>query len=223
MNRRQFAFWLGFGLFSLSEKFHLGSLDRLAAATMRAAARNSRVRSATDSTPHISVEAVHWTLTGNDTWRWYERENLINGTWRSTGVTTPINKKTGERTWEPGGFLDESLLPAEMRAAEEAYKAGAVTDDASSSHDDHHNEPNPHLPTDKVRSRHGRPPSKWLRSLYAYELSTWLKTVDVPEAGVSGMTVWTHLTRDHHFDAAHILGLTVAEQDKLHAAAHFGY
>lgn len=207
MTRRQFAFWLGFGLFSLSEKLRIGGLDRLAAATMRAADSKSA--------PASTKAAVHWTLGGDDTWRWYERENLIKGNWVSTGITTPINKKTGERKWEPGGYLDKSLLPAEMRSTEHAYKAPPT--------DEHHDEPNPQLPTEKVRGRHGRPPSEWLRSLHAYELRTWLKSIDVPEADVSGMTVWTHLTRDHLFDAKRILGLTKSEQSKLHAAAHFGY
>jgi hypothetical protein len=73
------------------------------------------------------------------------------------------------------------------------------------------------------RARHGRPPSKWLRSLKADELRIWLKTIEVPEAGVEGMTYWEHLTRDHSFDPERIEGLTIDEQAKLHAAAHFGY
>ncbi len=81
----------------------------------------------------------------------------------------------------------------------------------------------PGSPDPKRRARHGRPPSRWLRSLKADELRIWLKTIDPPEAGVSGMTYWTHLTRDHSFDAEKIKGLTVAEQAQLHAAAHDGY
>ena len=219
MTRRQFAFWLGFGLFGLSEKLRLGGLDRLAAATMRAAEKNAGA--ATAATAKTGA-AIHWTLTGDDKWRWYERENLIDGEWRSTGITTPINKKTGERKWEPGGYLDDDLLPPEMRAADEAYHAEPI-DDAPASHHDHDHEPHPQLPTEKRRGRHGRPPSKWLRSLHAYELRTWLKTIEVPEAGVEGMTVLEHLTRDHMFDGNRIVGLTKPEQLKLHAAAHFGY
>ncbi len=45
----------------------------------------------------------------------------------------------------------------------------------------------------------------------------------MPEAGVSGMTFWEHLTRDHSFDPDRILGLNTDEQAKLHAAAHHGY
>ena len=78
-------------------------------------------------------------------------------------------------------------------------------------------------PNPTRRARHGRPPSRWLRSLHANELRIWLKKIDVPEAGVSGMTFWDHLTRDHMFDAKHIAGLTESEQAKLHAAAHYGY
>lgn len=75
----------------------------------------------------------------------------------------------------------------------------------------------------KRRARDGRPPSKWLRSLKADELRIWLPTIDPPEAGVQGMTFWTHLTRDHSFDAEKIKGLTIPEQAQLHAAAHDGY
>ena len=37
MNRRQFAFWVSFGMFSLAERTGLAGLDRLAAATLRLA------------------------------------------------------------------------------------------------------------------------------------------------------------------------------------------
>jgi len=65
--------------------------------------------------------------------------------------------------------------------------------------------------------------SRTLRNLRAPELRTWLASVEVSEAGVSGMTYWEHLTRDHYFDPAKIEGLTEAEQAKLHGAAHDGY
>ena len=51
----------------------------------------------------------------------------------------------------------------------------------------------------------------------------WLKTIEVPEADVEGMTYWTHLTRDHSFNPERIAGLTIDEQATLHAAAHYGY
>jgi hypothetical protein len=90
--------------------------------------------------------------------------------------------------------------------------------------DDDVDDPTNHGKTDQKRiARHGRPPSRWLRSLNAEELSEWLKTVNPPQAGVSGMTYWTHLTRDHLFDAEMIDGLRDEELAKLHAAAHAGY
>jgi hypothetical protein len=209
MTRRKFAFWVGFGLFSLAEKLHAGGLDQLAAATMRATESKK-------SPPRTKSEgAVHWTPAENKKWRWYERENFIKGEWKLTGTTAPINKETGERTAKKGGYLDDSLLPAEMRHDGHAVEANPVVDDGDN--------PNPQLPTATRRKRHGRPPSKWLRSLHADELRIWLKTIEVPEAGVSGMTYREHLTRDHSFDEAKIEGLTDGEQAKLHAAAHFGY
>ncbi len=229
MNRRQFTFWLGFGLFSLSEKFSAAGLDALAAA-MRSteAAKSTAKRSG----------AEHWTLGGNKEWRWFERENLVKGEWVLTGRTTPINQQTGKRKAENIGYLDDSLVPAELRDQNESALALAHHDASGTEETDNWVEPadhvpvesgvsvvdlDPQLPTAKRRSRHGRPPSKWLRSLHADEIRVWLKTVELPEAGVSGMTVWIHLTRDHAFDAERIKGLTVPEQDKLHAAAHYGY
>src|SRR5262249_19766592 len=81
----------------------------------------------------------------------------------------------------------------------------------------------PGQPDPARRARHGRPPSKWLRSLHTDELRIWLKSIEVPEAGVSGMTFFTHLTRDHFFSPANVADLAIDEQAKLHAAAHYGY
>lgn len=234
MNRRRFTFWLGFGLFSLSEKFRVSGLDSLAAAAMRRTevAKDAAVRSG----------AEHWTVGGSKEWAWFERENLVQGEWVLTGTTTPVNKKTGERKPENIGYIDDSLVPADVRASVDkgiglvgheapadakSEVVQAAHEEAGDEHAAHEHEHvvdlDPQLPTAEVRARHGRPPSKWLRSLHADEISIWLKTIRVPEAGVSGMTVWTHLTRDHFFAADHIKGLTEPEQFKLHAAAHYGY
>src|SRR5262245_10142352 len=113
MTRRQFAFWFSFGLFSLAEKLRAEGLDRLAAATMRAT--ESKTTNQTVSTDEIASSAEHWAVNENRTWRWFERENYINGKWKLTGITTPINKQTGERHTETSGYLDDSLVPEEMR------------------------------------------------------------------------------------------------------------
>lgn len=218
MSRRRFAFWIGFGLFNLSEVLRADTLDKLAAAAMRST--DTKANALAPPEPAKATEATlptHWTAGSDSTWKWYERENLIEGSWVSTGITTPINKKTGELKPGHGGYLDESLLSDDLRKSlhegaehiEPPSAAGGTTD--------------PHLPTAECKGRHGRPPSEWLRSLYADEIRIWLKSITVPEAGVSGMTYWEHLTRDHFFDPKHIEGLTTDEQAKLHAAAHFGY
>jgi hypothetical protein len=206
-SRRRFTFWLGFGLFSLAEKLRANGLDELAAATMRAT--DSASATIESSTP------IHWRATGNRSWRWYERESLIDGQWTLTGITAPINKKTGQPYAGKKVYLDDSLVPPEVRISDPQASADLLTD-AGAEHEKIHPDP-------LRRARHGRPPSKWLRSLNADEIRIWLKTIDVPEAGVSGMTYWTHLTRDHSFAPARIVGLTIAEQAKLHAAAHYGY
>jgi hypothetical protein len=207
MKRRRFVFWLGLGLFGLAEKLRAEGLDDFAAALMRA----------TEPTTPKSSRAVpeHWTASENNTWRWFERENLIDGHWKLTGITTPIHKRTGEPYAGQTGYLDDRLVPDAVRRGEQPSQTDLATDTAV--------EDDPGQPNVMRRARHGRPPSRWLRSLHADELRIWLKTIDVPEAGVSGMTFWEHLTRDHSFDPGRIAGLTIDEQAKLHSAAHYGY
>ena len=207
MKRRRFLFWISLGLFNLAETLRADELDELAAATLNSAEpATTKARAATP---------IHWRATQNTTWQWYERETFVDGRWMLTGITTPINKKTGEPYTEQKGYLDDSLVPEEMRVwGQDVGDRFAATAPA---------EAGDHRPDPTRRARHGRPPSKWLRSLHADELRIWLKTIDVPEADVSGMTFWEHLTRDHYFDAERIAGLTEGEQAKLHAAAHYGY
>jgi hypothetical protein len=201
-------FWLSFGVVTLAEKLGLSGVDALAAAAMDSAeAKPSKKRR---SLP------VHWTVAEDDGWYWYEREHFIDGQWWLTGSTAPVNKKTRERKYDGNeAYLEDSLVPGAMRLSSKdivpiaAPIAAAATDTQ--------------LPTSQRRNRHGRPPSKWLRSLNADEIRIWLKTIECPEAGVEGMTYWTHLTRDHSFDPDKIVGLTEDEQAKLHGAAHFGY
>ncbi|MBI3465597.1 MAG: hypothetical protein HY000_21470 [Planctomycetes bacterium] len=204
ITRRRFSFWLGLGIFSVGEKLQARGFDELAATIMRGA----------EPAASSSTRPEHWRLADNQTWRWYERETLIDGQWTVTGITTPINKATGQPYTGRIGYLDESLVP-------EQWRQGAQPDDKEVAEDS--GQAGPPRPDPVRRARHGRPPSKWLRSLHAEEIRIWLKTIDVPEAGVSGMTYWTHLTRDHSFDPEKIAGLTEDEQAKLHAAAHHGY
>ena len=206
--RRRFAFWVGMGLFTLGERLHATGLDSLAAAAMRVT--DSDPKPSREPAADSSVAPAHWTAGENNTWRWFERESWATGRWKVTGITSPINKRTGEPYTGKQGYLDETLVPNEVRFSNLKGEA-----------DDH--EDSLHRPDPSRRSRHGRPPSKWLRSLNANELRIWLKTVDVPEAGVSGMTFYEHLTRDHSFDPSRIAGLDDGEQAQLHAAAHYGY
>jgi hypothetical protein len=207
LTRRRFAFWVGFGLFSLGESLRADVLDSLAAASMRAAEPK------TPKDPLATPE--HWTAAENNTWRWFEREHLVDGQWKLTGITTPVRKQSGERHTGHTGYLDDALVPDAVRRGEQrdSTDAGAIT----AVEDD------PGQPNVMRRARHGRPPSRWLRSLNADELRIWMKKIDVPPAGVSGMTFWEHLTHDHSFDPNRIAGLSIDEQAKLHAAAHFGY
>jgi len=205
IKRRQFTFWLGFGLFQLGETLGVGGFDRLAAAAM----------GETTGDDHTPADPEHWSSAENRSWCWFVRETMIDGKWKVTGITTPVNKATGERSSHLPGYLDDSLVPHNIRLN---HTPSSVQSDA-----DLPLEPAPHTPDVTRRARHGRPPSRWLRSLHAAELRIWLKTIAPPEAGVEGMTFWEHLTRDHFFDPLRIAGLTIDEQAKLHAAAHHGY
>lgn len=208
--RRRFAFWVGFGIFTLGEKLHAKGFDTLAAATMRAT--DAKQKAAKASSRPTNPE--HWTAAENNHWRWFEREQLIDDQWRVTGITTPVRKDTGELA-QGRGYLDESLAPESMRKGALEETRGEATE-KTFEHD--HGKPSP-----TRRARHGRPPSRWLRSLRADDLTIWLKTIDVPEAGVEGMTYFEHLTRDHSFDPVKIEDLAEVDQAKLHAAAHYGY
>jgi hypothetical protein len=206
MNRRQFSFWLGFGLFSLSDKLRVYALDDLAAAAMRATEASA---APTTTTP------IHWTKVEKNGYRWFEREDFVDGKWKLIGGTAPVNKHTGKTKDDGQDYLAEDSVPAEIRLGKKK-EAFDLPPDVAADYKRH--QPNP-----KFRARHGRPPSKWLRSLNADELRVWLRTIDPPEADVSGMTFSEHLTRDHSFDPAKIKGLTKDELAKLHAAAHYGY
>ena len=211
ISRRRFAFWIGLGIFSVGEKLNAKGFDDLAAAAMKLMEPTVR--------PPLVPE--HWSVAENSTWRWFERETLVDGEWQVTGITTPINKQTGEPYTGHTGYLDESRVPEHLRWGQPLERQ--YEPDVREATDDLDGDQEPGAPSAERRARHGRPPSKWLRSLHAEELRIWLKTIDVPEAGVSGMTFWEHLTRDHLFDAEKIDGLTDEEQAKLHAAAHYGY
>lgn len=224
MERRRFLFWISLGMFSLGERLGIDALDRLAAATLEgpdASGEKDKKESANkdgskDGKPQTPV---HWRAESNSNWQWYEREHLKNGRWVLTGITTPINRKTGEPYTGATGYLDESLVPTDIKI----WDPEGLDNVAAIEAKEEKVESGEHKPDPARRARHGRPPSKWLRSLRADELRVWLKTIDVPEAGVEGMTYWEHLTRDHYFIPEKIQGLNIDEQAKLHAAAHHGY
>jgi hypothetical protein len=215
MKRRRFLFWLSFGMFTLAEKWGFIGLDKLAAATIDLADPTGETPPSDASSAATANPPEHWTAAENNNWRWYEREIYVDGQWKTNGITTPVNKETGELYTDAAGYLDVAAVPEKLKVG----KVPVFSFDA----DDASVQAKEHKPNPTFLARHGRPPSKWLRSLNAGELRIWLKTIDPPEAGVEGMTYWTHLTRDHFFDADKIAGLTIDEQAKLHAAAHAGY
>jgi len=211
MTRRRFVFWVGFGLVGLGAKLRWDGLDKWAAAMMRT---TEPVPPPPGADAAQGATPVHWTVAGDSNWHWIEREEYVAGRWKLTGTTAPIHRTTGQRNAAGRDFLDDAFVPPEMKFALRQSNQSEVRRIIDL--------PN-HQPSAARKGRHGRPPSEWLRSLYADEIRIWLKTIEVPAAGVIGMTVWTHLTRDHSFEPLKIVGLTEPEQFKLHAAAHYGY
>ncbi|WP_182867416.1 hypothetical protein [Stieleria mannarensis] len=254
LSRRRFAFWAGFAMFSLGERISADGLDDLAAVATSIAGSDGVDRLPTDIVPSTSAaeraRAEHWSVVRNASWRWYERESLIDGNyWKTTGITTPIHRETGKRHVGKAGYLDERLVPAVMLVPADRKRLGysilavdswqdrqfanIIGADVSSinSQDPEtmpvefgdRSRPDAGRSSGERRSRHGRPPSDWLLSLEADEIRIWLANVEIQEAMVSGMTFWTHLTRDHSFDPKKICGLTEAELAELHGAAHEGF
>jgi hypothetical protein len=124
----------------------------------------------------------------------------------------------------PPGKNFYNTTPAQLRSQQQQQYSNYHIVPSGPIVDDDVDDPTNHGQTDAKRiARHGRPPSRWLRSLEATELSEWLKTVRTPHTGVTGMTYHTHLTRDHLFKAENLAGLTGDELAKLHSAAHAGY
>ena len=298
LGRRRFAFWVGFGLFSLGERLRAESLDSLAAAVMRAGGEDtppppkaaSPSEPGDDENPDPPADdpsaddprpAEHWTFEENERWYWFERETFVEGQWKLTGRTRPVHKHTGTRAPDVAGYVPDDEVPASVLRPPPGNDDGDGPNDRDRVNDggEAHRQPSEKEPaaeprhfephdaklgdaklgdaklgdgaapeatssasqppppasdpsedpltpgqaSPERRARHGRPPSRWLRSLRGGELRSWLATVDVPEAGVSGMSFWVHLTRDHRFHPKNIAGLTTEEQAKLHAAAHHGY
>ncbi|MEQ8846431.1 hypothetical protein [Botrimarina sp.] len=228
MTRRRFAFWIGMGLFGVGERLRAESLDAMAAALMRSTEVPAPPPPALPEPFVAPAMPVHWQATHNHTWRWVQREEYLGGQWRLTGMTTPVHRRTGEPLEGGKGYLDEEAVPERFRL--EADNGGLAADGAEQLGEPHGEDsvpaaveaPGPDA-VEARRLRHGRPPSRWLRSLTAAELSVWLATVEPPEATVEGMTFAVHLTRDHGFADAPVAGLTYEEQAKLHGAAHHGY
>ncbi len=208
MLRRRFLFWVGFGLFGLAEKFARNSLDDLAAALMRSAETKGPGAAAADHARALEHgRQQHLAMVRART---SDRRPVEDYRHHDAGES-----RNGRALYGRTGYLDESLVPAQFRpvtpaAYNEPVPNAGIESDAGK-------------PSSLRIARHGRPPSRWLRSLNADELHIWLRTIDPPEAGVEGMTFFEHLTRDHSFDAAKISGLAESDQAKLHAAAHAGY
>lgn len=266
---RRLAFTAGLALFAWAERLGAQTLDTLAAELMRAtdspetsgladraegaAGTGADTRSSGTERPGKETSPEHWTFEENELWYWFQRETMVEGTWRLSGRTRPVHKHTGRLGPDEEGYLDDEAVPRSIREPLDSRIAAGIHPAAAESADDDSGPrrevdrsrlppgadsdipgdglsfddspplSDPGEPHEQRRARHGRPPSRWLRSLDAAELRTWLATVEVPEAGVSGMTFWVHLTRDHLFEPRRIRGLTTEEQAKLHAAAHHGY
>ncbi len=166
-------------------------------------------------TGHTLVE--HWRIGQNGTWRWFEKSELTKGIWRHTGMTMPVHRRDGFQVSgrDCADYLLMSEVPEPVIAAAEAGSADICIAREGAS-------PGPAVSSLR-KARDGRPPSRWVRDLDADQLHLWLATFEPPRADVAGMTFFEHLTRDHGFSSHAVATLTLAEQAKLHGAAHGGF
>ncbi len=107
MNRRQFAYWIGAGLFGLGERRSAESLDTLAAAVMQCTEKRVAGK--------LCIVQERWHYQEDETWRWFARETLVEDNWELNGRTTPVHRHTGERYAGETVYLDESLVPDAVR------------------------------------------------------------------------------------------------------------
>ncbi|MCR9294902.1 MAG: hypothetical protein NXI32_19460 [bacterium] len=164
----------------------------------------------------------HWTPEEDGPWQWYRLERYIEATWKSVGISLPVNRDTGEEFEPSDGYIHRDEIPSYVLAEELPLLPEEVRRHLSPSQFDPE-EALRRKPDPEIQLRDGRPPSDWLTSLNAEELRKWLVTIDAPPATVNGMTFWVHLIRDHSFDPRRIEGLSEHEFFLLHSAAHHGY
>ena len=211
-NRRQFVSALGLGLFSSRT---LWGDDGISSASY-----SSYV--AWQELAKQGHKFEHWTPEENGEWSWYRAERYVDGDWKSFAISLPVNRKTGELHQPAAGYVGLDDIPPYVLTGELPRLPDGIKRQMEPSQFDP-TEATMRLPDPEVQMRDGKPPSEWLRSLNAEDLRTWLKTIDITEASVSGMTFWVHLVRDHSFDPRHIEGLNEREFLLLHSAAHFGH
>ena len=121
MTRRRFAFWLGMGLFWIARKLRAEAIDEFAATLMRRTEETDNIPSQPATLSTSSPE--RWWRAENNDWRWYQREIQTDGEWKRSGITTPINKTTGQPYTGKTGYLDPALVPEDVRIAHEPFEA----------------------------------------------------------------------------------------------------
>ncbi|MFN3189426.1 MAG: hypothetical protein ACE361_02795 [Aureliella sp.] len=211
-SRRQFTFALGLGLFSA--KLAWGENDPTSELPLDYLDWQQLAERG-----HVFE---HWTPEEDGHWQWYRLERYVEGTWKSVGISLPVNRDTGEEFEPSDGYIHRDQIPHYVLAEELPDLPDVVRRHLSPSQ----YEPEGaslRMPDPEIQFRDGRPPSDWLTSLTAGELRKWLATIEPPPATVSGMTFWVHLIRDHSFDPRRIEGLSEHEYSLLHSAAHHGY
>ena len=87
MNRRQFAYWIGAGLFSLSERLNAETLDTLAAVVMQCTEKLVDGQASSSRSVGATTRHTLAVVRARDTRR---------RPWELTGRTRPINRTTGE-------------------------------------------------------------------------------------------------------------------------------
>ena len=109
ITRRKFAFWVSFGLFTLAEKLHAETLEKLATPRFdRTEPTVGRLRRDNDRRQRHRNSLASGE---NSTWRWFERESWATGRWKVTGITVPVSKRTGESSRGKQAISTRDLVP----------------------------------------------------------------------------------------------------------------
>ncbi len=121
LTRRSFSTWLAASGFVLTTSRRAPAQDLVESEQFLPFGEARRLN---DLVADDSKAEERWTAAANESWQWYERESLLHGQWKLTGITTPVHRVTGKCFEAVPGYLDESPVPIECRRVDHGRQEG---------------------------------------------------------------------------------------------------